>query len=329
MLGTAFYPRMLTAIALMQALNCFVLAAQRDTPCPKTSLEEEPPHHQREAQPRGGLQIVGDRDYLQQMLNQWAEGFAAAVSLADDGTVNFDVAARDVAGSASATLLYELVKHRKRFVFYVGVDHNTVAALFEGTCKSSLRRRLFKLFSGEGFATGGRHVIGTKGRAHALQPAGDVFAVIALNANADIQQIAISEHFAEVAPKEQEVGLGHLVPLASLFIHEAAENLDFAAQQEQGRRLNYRAAHVAAMQREAEIVRQRRLPSGFAGGFLQIKGAMGFAGRADSERRRSRQPRFLRSIVGLFHRSARLLRGNRRETRSGSITLKRKPVPFE
>jgi hypothetical protein len=217
---------------------------------------------------KGKFRITGDKLFLRGILEDWAGDFRNRVEIASDGTVSFHVSASEVAGNENAELLFDLVNNEESFVFYAGTDGNAVADLFVKDCKIHPREKIAKIFNGEAYTRGGWYIIGTKGRPGVPQPAGDVFAAVAFNINAVVIQTAINKGFAGVATAEQEAGLGQSVAFTTLYIHEAAEILEFAAQKHRGEKLDYNAAHTAAMRREALIRKQRNLTGGFAGGGL-------------------------------------------------------------
>ena len=220
--------------------------------------------------PRPALRLVGERALLHGMLIEWAGGWHDRLRVAADGSVSFEVTAHEVAADATAQLLFDFVNAPETIVFYAGVDGQAVAELFAKDCKLYPARKIAQTFTGQGYIWGGGHVSGVKGRALVPQPAGDLFAVIAFHTSVVVRQTEVSHHFATVATAEQHAGLGEVVPLAALYLHEVAEVLAFAEQRRRGQKLDYHVAHAAAMQREAEIRGQGKLGGGFAGGGLRF-----------------------------------------------------------
>lgn len=240
------------------------------TPPPPAACRQALAPEQAPAASGTALRVVGDQPLLRLMLAEWAGKLHSMLSIAADGSVSFNVFADQVAGDAGARLLYELVTAPEQVIFYVGTDSQAAAELFVSDCPRHPSHCVAAKFAGTQYAHGGGHVVGIRGRPLVPQPAGEAFAVVAFNTAARVQQTGTARQFAEVAVAEQAAGSGQQVPLAALFIHEAAEVLEFARQRKRGERFDYTAAHTAAIRREAEIRGQRRLSGGFAGGDLQI-----------------------------------------------------------
>ncbi|MBA3439255.1 MAG: hypothetical protein H0T92_05235 [Pyrinomonadaceae bacterium] len=220
--------------------------------------------------PRMSLKLAGEQAVLYGILADWAGAWRDRLSIAADGSVSFEVTASEVAGDATAQLLFDFTTAPDLMVFYAGRDGEAVAELFINTCKLYPRTRIAQTFTGQGYIWGGGHVSGIRGRPLVPQPASDVFAVIAFHTGAIAQQTEVSRHFASVAVAEQAEGVGKVVPLMALYLHEVAEVLAFAEQRRRGQTLNYKAAHTAAIEREAAVRRQRKMVGGFAGGSLRF-----------------------------------------------------------
>lgn len=220
--------------------------------------------------PRAALKLAGEQAVLYEILADWAGAWRDRLRIAPGGGVSFEVTASEVAGDATAQLLFDFTTSPEPMVFYAGENGEAVAELFVTTCKLYPRDRIAQTFTGQGYIWGGGHVSGVRGRPLVPQPADNVFAVIAFHTGATAQQTEVSRHFAGVAVAEQADGVGKVVPLTALYLHEVAEVLAFAEQRRRGQALNYKAAHTAAIEREAEVRRQRKMVGGFAGGGLRF-----------------------------------------------------------
>ena len=220
--------------------------------------------------PRTALKLAGEQTVLYGILADWAGAWRERLRITEDGSVSFEATASEVAGDATAQLLFDFINSPEPMTFYAGTDGEAVAELFVNTCKLYSRTRIAQTFTGQGYIWGGGHVSGIRGRPLVPQPAGDVFAVIAFHTGAIAQQTEVSRHFASVAVAEQAEGVGKIVPLMALYLHEVAEVLAFAEQRRRGQALNYKAAHTAAIEREAQARRQRKMVGGFAGGGLRF-----------------------------------------------------------
>lgn len=223
------------------------------------------------AAPRpASLRLAGEQNVLHSILANWAGAWQHRLHTAADGSVIFDVTASEVASEPSARLLFDFVNGPELIVFYAGTDGAAVANLFIRECRLYPPEKIARTFNGHGYVWGGGHISGIEGRRGVPQPANEVFAVIAFHTSATVQQIAVSQHFSTVATAAQHAGVGKDVPLAALYLHEVAEVLAFAEQRRRGQALNYREAHAAAIEREAEIRGQRKMDGGFAGGMLRF-----------------------------------------------------------
>ncbi len=183
----------------------------------------------------------------------------------------------------------------EHFIYFAGDDGEVAATLFAD--KNQKRPR--DEFNGK--STGGSapgFVVGTRGRGNAviqpgvvLQDGSTAFAIIAYNtdtvqvqtgdANKNPHGIARGPDAREgttiVEFQEQWLGRGQRIAPVRFFIHESAENQEFAKQARAGGPLNYGQAHRYAMRREGAVRRALQLPGGFAGAELksgvQRKGA--------------------------------------------------------
>jgi hypothetical protein len=132
--------------------------------------------------------------------------------------------------------------------------------------------RISNKFEGNTPGNRGGYEVGTRGRSSTPQPGnlanGDpVFAVIAFNTLAVAQQYGIARDFpGEMAA--QISGLGQRLKPISFFIHESAENREFARIGASD--ANYNAAHTAAQTREATIRAALGITGGFSGGAVRV-----------------------------------------------------------
>ena len=261
--------------------------------------------------PRTTLKLVGEQAVLKEILADWAGAWRDRLRVAADGSVIFRVTAGEVAGDATAQLLFDFTTAPEPIIFYAGTDGEAVASLFVKTCKLYPHDKIAQTFIGEGYIWGGGHVSGVRGRPLVPQPADNVFAVIAFHTGATAQQTEISRHFASVAAHEQAAGVGKVVPLMALYLHEVAEVLAFAEQRRRGQALNYKAAHTAAIEREAEVRRQRKLGGGFAGGGLRFTVPQVGCGRAWQGGRYNSPPATIGSVLAKFFLGRTESRGRR------------------
>jgi RHS repeat-associated protein len=195
--------------------------------------------------------------------------------------------------NAGIQLLANAIGHSETFVFYSGNDGTEFAKLFEGATNeegklTKLGREIRDTFNRRGY------VFRTKGRNQAAQPADGDFAIIGINPT----QIALEQTGVngDVEVEAQRSGLNQMVQPVSLFIHELAENLDFAtngvglpspdrsldkkkatralyrqqlADSRTSQLESYRRAHNYAIRIEAQIRRDiTTINGGFAGGCL-------------------------------------------------------------
>ena len=200
----------------------------------------------------------------------------------------------DASGAnAGVQELLGLVNATENYLYFAGTNGTAAADLFQGSRDdrgrtTSLGRGRARDFEGNNEQRRGGTLVGTTGRDHALQPAnlanGDpVFAVIAYNTNTVQTQVGISNafnfvgfggreggaSFSTTAGAAQRAGLNQVIRPVSLFIHESAENRDFA--QRGAANSRYPFAHKHAMLREATIRRELNITGGFAGGVVQSR----------------------------------------------------------
>lgn len=128
--------------------------------------------------------------------------------------------------------LADLIASPDTFLVYTGADASAVARLFDGTTndKGELNSKGKKIR--DEFKNRGSKVA-TRGRPGSdAQPAGEVFAVVAINPAAlNLTQTGIGGFEYPggwIEAGEQFSGLGQKVQSVSLLIHELAENLDFS-----------------------------------------------------------------------------------------------------
>jgi RHS repeat-associated protein len=187
--------------------------------------------------------------------------------------------------NAGAQELAGLVNATENYLYFAGVDGEAAADLFQGSRDN--RGRLTSLgtdrvnrFEGNGYVLGAGSLVGTRGREHTLQPAnlanGDpVFAVIAYNTNAVFTQGGIDTQYTDwqlhyslpVAFSAQMEGVGQVIRPVSFFIHESAENREFA--RIGASNANYARAHMHGMRREADIRQALGITGGFSGGVVE------------------------------------------------------------
>jgi RHS repeat-associated protein len=225
------------------------------------------------------LRLSGDLTFLRGMIDQWAGDLKDKVSVAEDGTVTFSVKAEDIMGNEAAQFLYDLVNDAETFLFYAGTDAERAGSFVEENkdSRSLSREQLKKQFTGEAYAAGGGYFVATRGRvtdaggAATGTPIDGIFAVIAFNTDAQFFEIqGVSDTDSTRDKKKDPDYLS--VSLAAFYIHEGAENLDFARQKREGIILNssaYRVAHNAAITRENKIREQIKMVGGKAGGSIR------------------------------------------------------------
>ena len=175
--------------------------------------------------------------------------------------------------------LASLVNASENFVFFAGANPQTAINQFDGfngvdkkgnpivtPINQTSNTQLASKFNVSNY------LVGTNGRVSSLHPAalanGDpVFATIAYNTAGRQTQTGIDARpgfFNEIAT--QISGLRGIVQPVSLFIHEAAENMEFARIGPSNN--NYQEAHSYAQRREAVIRNALGITGGFAGGVL-------------------------------------------------------------
>jgi hypothetical protein len=167
--------------------------------------------------------------------------------------------------NAGLQLILDQVGSSDNYRYFAGTSGDDSALLFEGTVGNDGKLNR----NGRGLATeftcGGANrngcgvLIGTSGRPNSPQPAplengNPVFALFAYNIKTSITQVGVG-----AAGDLAKAGIGQPISPASLFIHEAAENLAFRSQGN----WNYPQAHDAGIRREANI----RQDLGFGGGW--------------------------------------------------------------
>jgi RHS repeat-associated protein len=225
------------------------------------------------------LRLSGDLTFLRGMIDQWGGDFKDKITVADDGTVTFNVKPEDIKGNEAAQFLYDLVNDAETILFYAGNDADKAGSFVEENkdSKSFSRDQLKKQFTGEAYAAGGGYFVATRNRvadnggAATGTPTEGIFAVIAFNTDANFFEIqGVSDTDSTRDKKKDHADLA--VPLAAFYIHEGAETLDFARQKREGSTINqsaYRTAHNAAITRENKIREQINMIGGKAGGSIR------------------------------------------------------------
>jgi RHS repeat-associated protein len=181
---------------------------------------------------------------------------------------NANAGVQELAGIVNATETY---------LFFAGTNGNAAVDLFQSLrdTNGNLTQRgrdEFNHFTGNTDGNRGGYLVGTLGRAPALQPAslanGDpVFAIIAYNTNAVQTQTGVRN--TDVERDAQLRGFGQRIRPVSFFIHESTENREFSRiGASQG---NYDSAHQHAIAREAAIRRALGITGGFSGGLTDSR----------------------------------------------------------
>jgi RHS repeat-associated protein len=231
--------------------------------------------------------VRGDLDFLRtEVLYEYAGGqetFDQYFQITD-GQVTLREGVDISKANAGVQELAGLVNATENYLFFAGTDGAAAADLFQGTRDAKGKLTDAGKDVSNSFTCGGNLIagcgtaVGTAGRAGAKQPAnlanGDpVFAVIAYNINAVQTQTATAYGSLNPVPDDvkaaQEAGVGKVVRPVRFFIHEAAENREFARQG--AGNFNYANAHAHAIRREAVISRELKMTGGFAGGFLDTR----------------------------------------------------------
>lgn len=213
------------------------------------------------------------------MINQWAGEFKDQINIADDGTVSFNVDVEDIQGNEAAQFLYDLVNDPETMLFYAGTDAAAAGNLVEeGKNTPFSRETLMKRFTGEAYAEGGGYFVATRGRvtdkgdAASATPANGVFAVIAFNTDAKFFEIQGARDSDSSRDKKKDPA-DIPIPLQAFYIHEGAENLDFARAKREGTVINStlytNTSHPAAILREKKIREQLKMTGGYAGGSIR------------------------------------------------------------
>ena len=193
----------------------------------------------------------------------------------------------DLAGAnAGVQELAGYVNATENYLYFAGTDGAAAADLFQGSRDAGgrptrLGRDRVTRFEGNNDQRAGGYLLGTSGRPGQLQPAnlanGDpVFAVIAYNTNAVLTQTGVSgasELYAggvRMMNRDSQVqGLFQRIRPVSFFIHETAENREFA--RIGPRNENYWRAHHYARHREGIIRRELNITGGFSGALVQSR----------------------------------------------------------
>lgn len=224
------------------------------------------------------LRLSGDLTFLRNMIDQWGDKFKDKISVAEDGTVSFNVTADDIKGNEAAQYLFDLVNDQETILFFAGTDANAAGAFVDENKDSggNSRETLMKQFSGEAYAAGGGYFVATRGRvldkggAATGTPIDGLFAVVAFNTDAKFFEIQGKSDTDPTRDKKDPADLS--IATSSFYIHEGAENLDFARQKRAGTALNstaYATAHSAAKSREDKIREQLKITGGKAGGSIR------------------------------------------------------------
>lgn len=219
------------------------------------------------------LRVAGETLAAQEVLRQLVGKFSNKLTFGENGTVAFNVTSAEIKGNAGAQLVYDLVNSPQTFIFFTGTSGSQAAALFQDQTGRFSRDQMAKWFEGNfpRLTKGGGELVGTLGRVGAAQPADGVFAVFAFNTDAVSTQIASCSECEREHSMLQSFGNCLTVPLIAHFIHEAAENLVFAAQASQGKSLDYAVAHGAAIALEIKIRDQIRVTGGYGGAEMETR----------------------------------------------------------
>jgi hypothetical protein len=228
--------------------------------------------------------LVGGED----VFNQYFERVGDQIRLKDGVDIS--------KANEGVKFLAEAIASPETFLVYTGADGDAVARLFEGTTNkdgslNSQGKKIRDRFNQSG------SVIGTEGRpGGGNDPAGEVFAVIAINPEVlNLRQTGVGGFFEYPGGIPEAgahfTGLGEKVQSVSLLIHELAENLEFSrigTHQPYARRMkernpkkdggfskrwnayvggayHYARAHNYAVHREVVIRNSLHLTGGFAG----------------------------------------------------------------